>query len=233
MKARKVLAVGVVAGAALFAVSGTAHAQDPGKHFGEELVECVENALRDNEGEIANEDYNGFENALEDCKKAPSLITPAVSEMIWGGLAFLIVFALLVKFAFPALKKGVKAREEKIRSDLEGAERARQEAEEERARYQAQLADARGEASRIVEEARAAAEQVRTDVTGRAEQEAADIRARAADDIRSARERALSDLRAQVADISIELAEKIVERNLDRSTQEQLIESYISSVGNR
>jgi F-type H+-transporting ATPase subunit b len=233
MKARKVLAVGVITGAALFAISGTAHAQDPGQHFGEHLVECVEDALADNEAEIAREDYDGFENALEDCKKAPSLITPAVSEMIWGGLAFLIVFALLVKFAFPALRKGVKAREEKIRSDLEGAERARQEAEEERATYQAQIADARGEANRIVEEARAAAEHVRTDVTGRAEQEAAEIRARANEDIRAARERAVSDLRAQVADISIELAEKIVERNLDRSTQEQLIESYISSVGNR
>ena len=233
MRLRNLLAVGLVAGAASFALSGTASAEDPGKKFGKELVECVETALHDNEGDIAKKDYSGFEKALEDCKKAPSLITPAVSEMIWGGLAFAIVLGLLVKFAFPALKKGVKAREEKIRTDLESAERARQEAEEERSRYQAQLADARGEANRIVEEARAAAEQVRTDVTGRAEQEAADIRSRANDDIRAARDRAMSDLRGQVADISIELAEKIVERNLDRSTQEQLIESYIASVGER
>jgi F-type H+-transporting ATPase subunit b len=231
MRLRKVFAVGLVAGAALFAVSGTAHAEDPGKKFGKELVECVESALHDNEGAIAKKDYQDFERALEDCKKAPSLITPAVPEMIWGGLAFLIVFALLAKFAFPALKKGVKAREEKIRSDLEAAERARQEAEEERTRYQAQLADARGEANRLVEEARAAAEQVRQDLTSRAEQEAAQIRARAADDIQAARERALADLRAQVANISIELAEKIVEQSIDRSAQEQLIESYIASVG--
>jgi F-type H+-transporting ATPase subunit b len=231
MKTRKLLAVGLVTGAALFAVSGTAHAEDPGKKFGKELVECVETALHDNEGEIAKKDYSGFETALEDCKKAPSLITPAVSEMIWGGLAFLIVFALLVKFAFPALKKGVKAREEKIRSDLEAAERARQEAEEERAQYQAQLADSRGEANRIVEEARAAAEQVRQDLTSRAEQEAAQIRTRAADDIQAARERVLADLRVQVANVSIELAEKIVEQSIDRAAQEQLIESYIASVG--
>lgn len=233
MRIRTLLAAALVVVATCVALPSAAFAQDPGKKAGEHLVECVEAALRDNEGEIAKKDYQGFENALEDCKKAPSLITPAVSEMIWGGLAFAIVLGLLVKFAFPALKKGVKAREEKIRSDLEGAEHARQEAEEERARYQAQLGDARGEANRIVEEARAAAEQVRQDVTSRAEQEAADIRARASDDIRAARERAMSDLRAQVADISIELAEKIVERNLDRSTQEQLIESYISSVGDR
>ena len=43
----------------------------------------------------------------------------------------------------------------------------------------------------------------------------------------------MADLRTQVASISIELAEKIVERNIDPSTQEQLIESYISSVGSR
>ena len=233
MRIRTLLAAAVIAVAASLALPSPAFAEDPGKKAGKHLVECVESALHDNEGDIAKKDYQGFENALEDCKKAPSLITPAVSEMIWGGLAFLIVLLLLIKFAFPALRKGVKAREEKIRSDLEGAEHARQEAEEERARYQSQLADARGEANRIVEEARAAAEQVRQDLTSRAEQEAAQIRTRAADDIQAARDRAMSDLRGQVADISIELAEKIVERSIDRSAQEQLIESYISSVGNR
>jgi F-type H+-transporting ATPase subunit b len=233
MRIRTLLAAALIAIAASLALPSPALAEDPGKKFGKELVECVESALHDNEADIAKKDYQGFESALEDCKKAPSLITPAVSEMIWGGLAFLIVLLLLIKFAFPALRKGVKAREEKIRGDLEGAEHARQEAEEERARYQAQLADARGEANRIVEEARAAAEQVRQDLTSRAEQEAAQIRTRAAGDIQAARDRAMSDLRGQVADISVELAEKIVERSIDRSAQEQLIESYISSVGNR
>jgi F-type H+-transporting ATPase subunit b len=231
MKMRKLLAVGLLAVAASLAVPATASAEDPGKLFGKELVECVENALHDNAADIKKKAYSSFENALDDCKKSKSIITPAVSEIIWGGLAFLIVLALLVKFAFPALKKGVKAREEKIRSDLEGAERARQEAEDERARYQAQLSDARGEANRIVEEARQAAERVRQDVTSRAEQEATAIRNRANDDIAAARERAVADLRAQVANISIELAEKIVERSIDRSAQEQLIESYITSVG--
>jgi F-type H+-transporting ATPase subunit b len=141
-----------------------------------------------------------------------------------------VTFAL-VKFAFPALKKGLAAREDKIRGDLEGAERARQEAEAERVRYQAQLTDARGEANRIVEEARQAAEVVRRDVLAKAEVDAAEARQRAEDDIRLASERATSDLQHQVANLSIELAEKIVERNLDRDTQLALVESYISSVG--
>lgn len=233
MRTRKLVAATVLGLVAALALSGVAYAQDPGTKAGEELVECVESALVDNEGDIAKEDYQGFENALEDCKKAKSIITPAVPEIIWGGLAFLIVFLLLAKFAFPALKKGVKAREEKIRSDLETAESARQEAEDERAKYQASLAEARGEANRLVEEAREAAERVRQETIARAEEDAAEIRSRAADDIGLAQARAMADLRSQVADISIELAEKIVERNIDRSTQEQLIESYISSVGNR
>jgi F-type H+-transporting ATPase subunit b len=231
MSMRKLVAGSLLAVASVVALPHAAFAEDPGKKAGKELVECIESALHDNEGAIAKKDYQGFENALDDCKKAKSLITPAISEIIWGGLAFLIVLLILIKFAFPALRKAVKAREEKIREDVEGAERARQEAEAERAQYQAQLGDARGEANRIVEEARQAAEQVRQDLITRAEADAADIRTRANDDIRLARERAMSDLQHQVTDLSIELAEKIVERNLDSDTQRALVESYISSVG--
>jgi F-type H+-transporting ATPase subunit b len=233
MRTRKLFAATALGLLVALAVPGVAYAEDPGAHQAEELFECIETATKDTAADRAAGDFKPYKNAVEDCKKAPSLITPAVPEMIWGGLAFLIVFFLLVKFAFPALKKGVKAREEKIRSDLEAAEKARQEAEDERAKYQASLADARGEANRLVEEAREAAERVRTETIARGEQEAASIRERATEDIALARDRATADLRAQVASISIELAEKIVERNIDPSTQEQLIESYISSVGSR
>jgi F-type H+-transporting ATPase subunit b len=212
-----------------FAMPTAAHAASD---HGEELVECVEHSLEDNERAIEDHDYEGFENDLEDCKKAKSLVTPALPEIIWGGLAFLIVLGVLMKFAFPALKKGLKDREDKIREDLESASRSREEAETEAATYRAQIGDARSEANVIVEEARADAERIRREVVARAETEAADIRERAQEDIRLAQERAMSDLRAQVTDLSIDLAERVVERNLDRDTQVALIDSYINSVGN-
>jgi len=56
-------------------------------------------------------------------------------------------------------------------------------------------------------------------------------RARAQEDIRLATERAMADLQSRVAELSIELAEKVVERNLDRDTQIALIENYINQVG--
>ena len=61
--------------------------------------------------------------------------------------------------------------------------------------------------------------------------EIAEHRARAQEDIRLATERAMSELQSRVAELSIELAEKVVEHNLDRDTQIRLIENYINQVG--
>jgi F-type H+-transporting ATPase subunit b len=180
-------------------------------------VECLEIILEG--GEVSK------------CEEAPSPILPEVNEIVWGTIFFLAVLALLTKFAFPALRSAMAAREEKIRSDLEAAEAAKAAAAEEQAQYQRQLADARNEAGRIVEEARQAAEVTAAEVRARAEAEAAEIRNRAAEDARLATERAMADLQAQVGELSIELAERIVERNLDRETQLQLVRSYIDEVG--
>jgi F-type H+-transporting ATPase subunit b len=228
MRIRSFLLSGLLAVGAVVAVPSVAHAAD---EHGEELVECVEHALEDNAREIRNDDFEGFENDLEDCRKAKSLVTPALPEIIWGGLAFLIVLGVLMKFAFPALKKGLKQREETIREELESASRAREEAEAEAALYRAQIGDARNEANTILEEARADAERIRREMLERAEAEAAEVRQRAQEDIRLAQERAMSDLRAQVTDLSIDLAEKVVEHSLDRQTQVALIERYIASIG--
>jgi F-type H+-transporting ATPase subunit b len=226
MRIRTLALVGLLTAGSVLLLAGPAAAEDPGTKAAKELRECVEQALHD------NSNATDFKNALEDCNKAKSIITPAVPEMIWGGLAFAIVALVLMKYAFPLVKKSLKAREDKIRGDLEGAEKARADAEEEKRRYEASLAESRGEANRIVEEAREAAEQVRRDLIARAEADAADVRARAQEDARLAAARAMTDLQGRVADISIELAERIVERNLDRDTQLALVESYISSVGN-
>jgi len=163
--------------------------------------------------------------------KAKNPILPEGKEILWGAICFLIVFALLAWKAWPAIKAGLQARQDRIREDLEKAEQARVEAETSLDDYRRQLADARNDASQIIEEARAQAESVREERLAVVESEIADLRARAADDIRLATERAMSDLQGRVAELSIELAERVVERNLDRQTQTALIESYINQVG--
>ena len=168
---------------------------------------------------------------IDDCQKAPSPILPATNELFWGSLSFIILFLLLAKVAYPALKKGMDDRAEKIRTSIDEAEHARSDAQRILEQYQSQLADARSESARIIEEARQAADRLRQDLKRQAETEVTDLRARAREDIDAQVQRAMADLQARVGELAIELAEKVVERSLDRETNMQLIENYINQVG--
>ena len=169
--------------------------------------------------------------AAETSVKAKNPILPEGKEILWAAIAFVIVFVLLAWLAWPAIKGMLKARQDRISEDLDKAEAARVEAEASLEDYRRQLAEARNEASQIIEEARLQAEGVRQERVAAVDAEVAELRARAADDIRLATQRAMSDLQARVTELSIELAEKVVERNLDRDTQVALVESYINQVG--
>ena len=167
-----------------------------------------------------------------EASKAPNPILPAGNEIIWGALSFLILFVFIAKVGYPAVKKGLDARADKIRSSLDEAERTRDEASAILEQYQRQLADAKGESGRIIEEARQAADKLRQDLKNQAEAEVAEIKQRAQDDISAQVERAMGDLRARVAEMTIELTEKVVGRNLDRETNLALIERFIDEAGN-
>lgn len=183
--------------------------------------------------DAAEENLVGLEDKLEGCLEAPNPILPETTEIIWGGIAFVVLLALMQWKLFPAVKRGMDRRAEKIRADLDAAETARTEALEVKAGYEAELADARAEAGRIIDAARADAEQVRADLIARAEAEAAELRQRSDLDVEAAKRQALSDLQSEVSAIVIGAAETVIGRNLDRDTQMQLIESYIDEVGSR
>jgi len=208
-----VAAVAVV----LFSVaplSGVAGAKPT--HAGEECIKILE------KGGKATE-----------CHDAPSPIIPETKEIVWGSISFLVLLFAMSKFAYPAIKKSMDARSEKIRSDLDNAERVKTEAETVLEDYKRQMADARNESNRIIEEARQTADQLRRDLMQRAEAEVAELRQRTRDDIAAAQERATADLQGRVGELAIELAGKVVEANLDRDANMRLIENYIAQVGSR
>jgi F-type H+-transporting ATPase subunit b len=167
---------------------------------------------------------------IDDCQKAPSPILPAKNELVWGIISFTALFLVLAKFAYPAIKKGMEDRTNKIRSGLDDAEKAKNEAQGILEEYQRQLADARGEANRIIEEARQTADQLRRDLVTRAEQEAAEQRQRTAEDIKALQARAKADLQREIRDLTIDLTEKVVGESLDRDRQRSLIETYIAEL---
>ena len=214
---RAVIAVAGIVGAVLL-IAAPAFAQETTPNYASKFdKECAEKLAQGQ--------------SVDDCQKAPNPLLPSSNELIWGSLAFLVLLGIMWKFGVPAVKNMEQAREDRIRNDLESAERARTEAEAEKAQYLSQIAGAREEAGRIIEEARQSAEQVRRDLVAKAEADAAEIRQRAETDIAVQRQRALTELRGDVAQLSIDLAERIVERNLDRDTQQQLVDSFIQQVG--
>jgi F-type H+-transporting ATPase subunit b len=166
----------------------------------------------------------------EAAEHAPNPLLPEPVELIVGAITFLVVFALLSRFAFPQLNRMLEARTGKIQGDLERAEQARREAEEELARYREQLANARDEANRIIEEARRTADQLRKDLQAKAEQEAQQIVARAQEEIRAERDRVFQELKTQVGEIAVELAGRVVAKELDRAAHERLIDEFIDQV---
>ena len=144
-----------------------------------------------------------------------------------------MVFFFVWKFGYPAMKKSLDARTERIRNDLDAAEQQRTEADTLLADYRAQLADAKDESSRIIEEARQAADALKQDQETRLQTELAELRTTAAADIDAAKTQAIADLRGEVAQLAVGAAEVVVERNLDQASQVQLIEDYINQVANQ
>ena len=197
---------------------------DDGHH--DHGVEHLFHSLHASEGATEDEKkkVKKNEDKLESCLEAPSPIIPELSEVIWGGGAFLILFVVMVKKGFPAVKAAMDARSEKIRDDLDAAEKAKTDAQNVHADYEARLADAKNEASRLIDEARGAADQVRADLVAKAEADISEMKSRASNEIEASRQQAIADLRAEVAGIALGAAEKVVQGSLDDDAQRRLVD---------
>ena len=156
---------------------------------------------------------------------------PHWEELAVGAIAFAVLFFFMWKWVLPRINAVLEERRKKIQGELEQAEQTRSEADRLLADYRTQLANAREEANRIIEEARKSADQVRSDLQSKAEQEAQATVARAQDEIRAERDRVLQELGSQVGQIALELAGRVVGRSLDERTHQQLVDDYIELVG--
>jgi F-type H+-transporting ATPase subunit b len=169
------------------------------------------------------------EESAEDVSDAKDLY-PEVGELIVGLIAFAVLFFFTWKWVIPRFKQVLEERREKIQGEMERAEATRKEAEKLQAEYRTQLAGARDEANRIIEESRATADQLRRDLQAKAEEEAQGIVSRAQGEIRAERDRVFQELRAQVGSIAVEIAARVVGQSLDEKTHQRLIDEFIDDV---
>jgi F-type H+-transporting ATPase subunit b len=168
--------------------------------------------------------------AAEEERTGLDLVLPEPAELVGGALAFLVVAGLLGWKVWPRIRDAVQNRENQIQASLEDAEKAKADAEQSRRNYEEQIADARSEANRIIEEARQSAEQVRKDLVAKAEAEAQQIVERAQEQIEQERQRTVQELQGSIADMSVQLAERVVGRSLDGPAQRELVDAYIRDV---
>ena len=160
-------------------------------------------------------------------------LLPDPSELVMGLVAFILLMLILMKVAFPKLNEMLEERQAAIQGKLEEADSKLEEAEAAKRNFEANLDDARGEATRIIDEAKSTAESLRADILAKAESEAAAMIERAQADVAAERQRVLQELRSQVGTMSVELASRIVERELDSSTHEGLVDEYIQRLSNQ
>jgi F-type H+-transporting ATPase subunit b len=157
-------------------------------------------------------------------------IYPKLSELIIGALAFAVLFFFLSKWAMPRINGILEERRKRIQGDLEKAEQAKSEAENLLSDYREQLAGAREDANRIIEEARRTAEAMRKDLMAKAEQEYQGIVGRAQEEIRAERDRVFQELKTQVGELSLALAGRVVGETLDNTRQLRLVDDYIKEL---
>jgi F-type H+-transporting ATPase subunit b len=164
-------------------------------------------------------------------KEGIDLILPAVDELVWGTICFVVVAFFLMRIALPKIRESIAAREQAIQQAHEGAEGERAEAQKLLDDYKQQLAQARAEANQIIEEARSSAETVRKDILAKAEAESQQIVSRASEQIEAERVRTMDQLRGEVATLAVSLAEKVVLGEIDPARRKKLVDGYISEVG--
>jgi F-type H+-transporting ATPase subunit b len=150
--------------------------------------------------------------------------------ILWTIITFLAAMLILRRFAWKPLLGALAAREEKIRAQLERAEHAQAEAERLLSEHQRQLLAAEEQSQRIIREGRTLAEQMKSDILEKASSSARVLIEQAKGEIQREKESALEDLRAEVADLAIMAAGKILDANLDTPKQRQLVDAVIRDI---
>jgi len=156
---------------------------------------------------------------------------PEKAEIIYGGIASILIFTALFKFAAPAAKKALAARTERIQKELDNASNTRSAAEAEASNIRRAIGDIAGERARLMAEADQQAAALLSEGRARILAEVADLEAKAETDIAAARSRSGDELRAQIAQIATVATQQAVSASLNDSTKQELIEGFINSVG--
>ncbi len=156
------------------------------------------------------------------------LITPEFGLFFWQTIVFLVLMFLMAKFAWKPILNSVRNREQSINDALASAENARKEMQNLKADNDQLLKEARAERDAILKEARELKEKTIADASEEAKAKADKIVADAKRSIELEKQSAMAELKNQVAELSVEIAEKVVRKELSsKDEQHQMIEKML------
>ena len=159
------------------------------------------------------------------------LLVPDPGLLLWTLLAFLIVFFILKKFAWPPIIKGLKEREDSIADAISTAERVKAEMVQLKSENESLMAKAREERAAMIKDAKETADKMLANAKEKAKAEYDKIVADAQQAILQQKNSALTEVKNQVGNLVIEVAEKILRRELaDKATQESYIKQLTDNV---
>lgn len=159
------------------------------------------------------------------------LVQPGIGLIFWMTLSFAILIWLLAKFAWKPIMKGLKEREQSIDEALNAANKAREDMKELKFSNEKLLMEAKEERDNILRDARKVKDSIIDEAREKANEEANRIIENAKEAIHYEKMAAIHDMKNQLADLSIEIAEKILKEELsDKSKHDKLIERMLKEI---
>ncbi len=158
------------------------------------------------------------------------LVQPDPGLFIWTLVTFLVLLALLAKFAWRPLLQALESRQESIKKSLDDADKATQELERIQRESAEIIRQARINAESIIAQTRSDAESLREELKQKAKQEAEGILRNAEQQIQLQTRQALQQIRHHIADVAVLIASKVLERHVSKEDDQRLIDETLKQI---
>ncbi|MEE9392895.1 MAG: F0F1 ATP synthase subunit B [Planctomycetota bacterium] len=147
--------------------------------------------------------------------------------MFWSVITFALTLVILTKYGWKPLMESIDAREEKIRNDLDQADKARAEAEQLMKSNREQLAKAADEARQLMADTREAGERSKQNLLNEAKEQVESLKVQAEKDIAAARDKAIADIKTHVVEVAMGVSRQIVGNSVDEAEHNRLVEELL------
>ena len=161
------------------------------------------------------------------------LVQPDPGLYIWSIVIFLVLLFLLMKFAWKPLLAMLEKREDNIRKSLLDAEKARDELANVKEDTEKLLDKARTESQAIVAAGKKNAERMKDEIIDKAQSKSEALLVDAKKQIDIEKDRAIADVKAEVVNLSMEVAEKLIKKNLSKEDNLKLINESLNSINQK